>query len=160
MCFPKTSTGLPVSSFKFVDINNIGSMSQFLYTHNNSNYDDVEASKWQAAQVSTISLMSCSARIMIGRFFAHCVAYSPPKVTIGFISDFFKNKYDMPRSYAFILIGSILLVSQIAAANISDVSHLWIASSLLGLAYGSTSPMVPIVCIEWFGMRVYLVHTP
>ena len=61
----------------------------------------------------------------------------------------------MPRSYAFILIASTLLVSQIVAANITDVSHLWIASSMVGLAHGSASLLVPAVCLEWFGMRVF-----
>ena len=44
-------------------------MSQFLYAHNHSNYDDVEASRWQAAQVSTISVMNFSGRLIIGEFF-------------------------------------------------------------------------------------------
>ena len=41
-------------------------MSQCLYAYNNPNYDDVVGSGWQAAQVSTISIMNFSGRIFIG----------------------------------------------------------------------------------------------
>jgi hypothetical protein len=50
------------------DINNVGSMSQALYAHKNPNYDEVEASRWQATQVSAISLMNFLGRIFIGMF--------------------------------------------------------------------------------------------
>ena len=43
-------------------------MSQCLYAYNNSNYDDVVGSGWQATQVSTISIMSFSGRIFIGKY--------------------------------------------------------------------------------------------
>ena len=41
-------------------------MSQCLYAYNNPNYDDVAGSGWQAAQVSTISIMNFLGRIFIG----------------------------------------------------------------------------------------------
>ena len=41
-------------------------MSQALYAHQNPKYDEVEASGWQATQVSAISLMNFSGRIFIG----------------------------------------------------------------------------------------------
>ena len=41
-------------------------MSQCLYAYNNPNYDEVVGSGWQAAQVSTISIMNFSGRIFIG----------------------------------------------------------------------------------------------
>ena len=55
----------------FIDINNVGSMSQCLYAYNNPNYDDVVGSGWQAAQVSAISIMNFSGRIFIGKFCSH-----------------------------------------------------------------------------------------
>jgi hypothetical protein len=52
-----------------LDINNVGSMSQALYAYRNrSVYDEVEASQWQATQVSTISFMNFLGRILIGIF--------------------------------------------------------------------------------------------
>ena len=51
-----------------IDINNVGSMSQCLYAYNNPNYDDVVESGWQTAQVSTISILSFSGRIIIGKY--------------------------------------------------------------------------------------------
>ena len=41
-------------------------MSRCLYAHNNPEYDDAEALKWQAAQVSVISLANFGGRILIG----------------------------------------------------------------------------------------------
>lgn len=48
------------------DINNVGSMSQALYAHDYPVYDEVQASRWQAEQVSTISIFNFSGRIFIG----------------------------------------------------------------------------------------------
>ena len=42
-------------------------MAQCLYAYNNPNYDEVVASGWQAAQVSTISIMNFSGRILMGK---------------------------------------------------------------------------------------------
>ena len=159
MCaFPKKKIKR-VYSLNFTDINNVGSMAQFLYAHNNSNYDDVEASRWQATQVSIISLMNFSGRIIIGKSSVLLLDYvlfsDHRRNTAGLVSDFVKNKYDMPRSYSITLVASLLLLSQIVAANVRDISHLWIASSLLGLAHGAASSLFPNVCLEWFGMRMF-----
>jgi MFS family permease len=129
-------------------------MSQCLYAYNNPNYDDVVASGWQAAQVSTISIMNFSGRIFIGKY---CSNSSHPctliSVCTGLVSDFTKNKYGMPRSYCLVLVAVMFFVSQVAAGSVNDVTHLWIASALLGLAYGSIASLFPTVCLEWFGMR-------
>ncbi|KAF8812688.1 MFS general substrate transporter [Phlegmacium glaucopus] len=116
-------------------INNVGTISQILYAHENSEYDEVKASGWQAGHVSLISLMSFSGRM-----------------SIGFISDFVRNTYDLPRSYLLVLIASLFFVSQLMLANVTDISHLWIPSSLLGLAHGTLYSIYPTVCLEWFGM--------
>jgi len=42
-------------------------------------------------------------------------------------------------------------------ANVADISHLWIPTSLLGLAHGSLFSLYPTICLEWFGMRAYFV---
>lgn len=52
----------------FVDINNVGSMSQALYGFKNPQYNPIRASQWQATQVSTISLMNCAGRLFIGPY--------------------------------------------------------------------------------------------
>jgi hypothetical protein len=41
-------------------------MSQALFAKGNPAYDEVEASQWQATQVSTISIMNFFGRIIIG----------------------------------------------------------------------------------------------
>ena len=41
-------------------------MSQSLYAHSNPEYDDAQALKWQAAQVSAISLSNFGGRLLIG----------------------------------------------------------------------------------------------
>ncbi|KAF9474613.1 MFS general substrate transporter [Pholiota conissans] len=116
-------------------INNVGSMSQALYAHNNPHYDEVEASGWQATQVSAISLMNFSGRIFI-----------------GVVSDFAKNKYDMPRSYCLVLVALFFFISQVVASTEDKIENLWVASALLGLAHGSVFSLFPTVCLEWFGM--------
>lgn len=56
-----------LSVIKIIDMNNVGTISQLLYAHQNLDYDNVEASGWQAAQVSLISFMSFVGRFSIGR---------------------------------------------------------------------------------------------
>lgn len=53
--------------YVLIDINNVGSISQALYAHEQSDYDEVKAGAWQAAQVSTISLTNFFGRIAIGQ---------------------------------------------------------------------------------------------
>ena len=53
------------ASFDLV-INNVGTMSGSLYAQNNPEYDETEALRWQAAQVSAISLTNFGGRILIG----------------------------------------------------------------------------------------------
>jgi len=116
-------------------INNVGTMSRSLYAHNNPEYDDAQALRWQAAQVSAISLTNFGGRILI-----------------GFFSDFAKNIYRTPRSHSLILVAFLYLISQVVVASISNISNLWIASALLGFAHGSLSGLIPTVCLEWFGL--------
>ncbi len=61
-----------------VDINNVGAMSQTLYAKNNPNYNEIEAAQWQAAQVSTISIMNFLGRILIGD---SALCHSDPIIT-------------------------------------------------------------------------------
>ena len=49
-----------------IDINNVGSISQALYATTTLEYDEIEAARWQASQVSTISISNCLGRIIIG----------------------------------------------------------------------------------------------
>ncbi|KAJ7916308.1 major facilitator superfamily domain-containing protein [Mycena leptocephala] len=116
-------------------INNVGSMSQALFAKGNPAYDEVEASQWQAAQVSTISIMNFAGRIII-----------------GLISDNIKNRFGFPRSYSLLIVSSLFFCSQLLAAQISEVTDLWKASALVGLAYGTIFGLFPTVCIEFFGL--------
>ncbi|KAJ7149060.1 major facilitator superfamily domain-containing protein [Mycena crocata] len=116
-------------------INNVGSMSQALFSKGNPTYDEVEASRWQATQVSTISIMNFAGRILI-----------------GLISDNVKNRFGMPRSYSLVLVSSLFFCSQLLAAQISEVESLWKASVLVGLSYGTIFGLFPTVCIEFFGL--------
>ena len=129
-------------------------MSQALYAFKNSKYDEVEASGWQATQVSAISLMNFSGRIFIGeQLFSASFSLDVDSTRAGLVSDFGKNKYDMPRSYSLVLVAFFFFVSQLATATIDRIEHLWMASALLGLAHGSVFSLFPTVCLEWFGMR-------
>ncbi|KIK95475.1 hypothetical protein PAXRUDRAFT_378249 [Paxillus rubicundulus Ve08.2h10] len=116
-------------------INNIGSISQALYAEGNPMYDVLEASKWQAAQVSTLSIGNFAGRILIGP-----------------ISDVTRHHLYLPRAYSLCIVSSLFIISQAFAIGISSVQSLWMASSLLGLAYGSLFGICPTIVIEWFGL--------
>ncbi|KAJ6544289.1 MFS general substrate transporter [Mycena capillaripes] len=116
-------------------INNVGSISQALFARGNPDYDEVEALQWQATQVSTLSIMNFSGRIVI-----------------GLISDNAKNRFGFPRSYSLMLVSSLFFCSQLLAWQITEVTDLWKASALVGLSYGTTQGLFPTVCIEFFGL--------
>ncbi|OCH93252.1 MFS general substrate transporter [Obba rivulosa] len=116
-------------------INNVGLISQALFTKGNPDYDEAKSSQWQATQVSTISVMNC-----IGR------------ISIGIIADFSRNYLHFPRSFCITLVAALFVISQIMAFYIDDVSDLWKASAMLGWAYGSLMGLFPTVTIEWFGL--------
>ncbi|KAF5371466.1 hypothetical protein D9615_009591 [Tricholomella constricta] len=116
-------------------INNVGSMSQALYAKSTTVYNPIEAARWQADQVAAISLLNFAGRIFI-----------------GLVSDYCKISYSLPRSYSMVLASTFFFISQVMAANINKISHLWIASTMLGLAHGSVFGIFPNVCIDWFGM--------
>jgi hypothetical protein len=71
----------------------------------------------------------------------------------GLLSDFAKARFGLPRSYLLVLVSSIVLSAQLAAANIDEVGDLWKSSALLGLGYGSVFSLYAAICIEWFGLR-------
>lgn len=118
-------------------------MSRTLYAHETpaALYDPSTAARWQATQVSTISVSNFLGRIVI-----------------GIISDYTKHTYSLPRSYSLTLVSLIFFLSQLVIISVTSISSLWIASLLLGLAYGSMFSIFPNVCMEWFGMREYIVY--
>jgi hypothetical protein len=60
-----TTSNLSIDS-KPTDINNVGSMSLALSAKGDPSYDKSKAARWQATQVSTLSIMNFSGRIFIG----------------------------------------------------------------------------------------------
>ncbi|KAI6119231.1 major facilitator superfamily domain-containing protein [Pisolithus thermaeus] len=116
-------------------INNVGTISLALFAKSNPIYDEVEASKWQAAQVSTLS---------VGNFVG--------RVLSGLISDFLRNRLHLPRAYSLCIVSSLFIISQALAIGISSVSTLWIATATLGVAYGGLFGALPAIVIDWFGL--------
>lgn len=49
-----------------LDINNVGSMAQALFSKGKATYSEADTAKQQAVQVSTISILNCAGRIIIG----------------------------------------------------------------------------------------------
>ena len=93
-------------------------------------------------------------------YFLSILVLSAPLISVlstGLFSDFTKNKFGMPRSYCLILVAVMFFISQVVTGFIKDIAHLWIASTLVGLAYGSVWSLLPTVCLEWFGMRKSLL---
>ncbi|GJE99445.1 MFS general substrate transporter [Phanerochaete sordida] len=128
MCSLLSGTGL-------MYINNVGSISQALFAKGNPDFDDRKAAQWQATQVSTVSVMNCLGRIII-----------------GMIADSTKNHLRLPRSLCICLVAAGFIVSQLYVHAVEDVSDLWKGSALLGLAYGGLFGLFPTITIEWFGL--------
>lgn len=149
-----------------VDINNVGSISQALYAHGNPDYDEVISSQIQALQVSTVSIMNCAGRILIGRprssLFPIPLKKKLPMhpntttLTLGLIADFTKNYLHLPRSFCISLVCVLFIISQVSVYVTEDTDHLWKASALLGVAYGSLFGLFPTMVIEWFGLREFI----
>ena len=47
---------------------------------------------------------------------------------------------------------ALFVLSQLSLVALDDVRHLWMASVLLGLAYGCWFGLLPTISIEWFGL--------
>ena len=135
-----------------IDINNVGSISQALYAKTHAVYDDVEASKWQAAQVSILSLGNFAGRVLIGEVCASLTCLILTNCIPGIISDFAHTRLRLPRAYCLCIVSSLFIISQATAIIVSSVETLWVATLLLGLAYGSLFGSCPTIIIEWFGL--------
>ncbi|KAI6106166.1 major facilitator superfamily domain-containing protein [Pisolithus croceorrhizus] len=116
-------------------INNVGLISLALFAEANPDYEEEEASKLQAAQVSTLS---------VGNFVG--------RILIGLISDFTRSKFNLPRAYSLCIVSSLFIISQAFAIGISNVGTLWMATAFLGFAYGSLFGALPAITIDWFGL--------
>lgn len=140
----------------FVDINNVGSISQALFAKGNTEFDEFESAKWQSMQVSILSIANCLGRIFIGIFIDVLHLYFLSLVSLGLAADTMKNVFRLPRSYCICFIALIFIQSQILLLHIEDVEALWYASASLGLAYGGVFGLFPTVTIEWFGLSTPL----
>ncbi|EJD32332.1 hypothetical protein AURDEDRAFT_132169 [Auricularia subglabra TFB-10046 SS5] len=121
-------------------LNNVGSVAQALYAHANPTTfptdEGIEAtSKLQATNVSFTSLGNCVGRILI-----------------GVLADIGRARWGVSRPSFLCLVAGAFIFSQIVAARIEDPDALWIASGLLGVAYGGLFGLCPVIIIEWFGL--------
>jgi len=132
------------------DINNVGSIALALYTNTSPAYDEIEASAWQTTQVSILSICNWAGRILIGISSVSSLALLKPLV--GLVSDFMRTRLHMRRAYSLCIVSSLFIISQLAAISVSNINALWIASAMVGVAYGSCSGVLPSIVIEWFGL--------
>ncbi|KAF9652133.1 MFS general substrate transporter [Thelephora ganbajun] len=115
-------------------INNVGLMARALVLKDNASPDERENMKWQALQVSTLSIASCVGRILIG-------------VT----ADFGKHR-GMRRAWCISLVAISFLISQLVGLRVQDIEHLQYAAMLVGISYGGVFGLLPTIIVEWFGM--------
>lgn len=129
-------------------------MARILYAHENALFNPVVAAQWQATQVSILSIMNCSGRVVIGKplLLSLTLARYLLSGILGLLSDFISTRLMRPRSYCYVLAASVVLLSQLVAANTDSVANLWIATGLLGIGYGGAAAISPIVAIEYFGL--------
>jgi hypothetical protein len=116
----------------------VGSIAQALFAHDNPAYDEAESSTWQAAQVSTLSLANFSGRVLI-----------------GVAADIVKSRLRAPRSFCLPFVTILFILAELLLMAIGDVRHLWMASGLVGLAYGSWFGLLPTISIELFGLGAW-----
>lgn len=116
-------------------INNVGLITLALYAKANPVYDEIAVSAWQTAQVSILSISNCAGRILI-----------------GMISDFMQTYLHLPRAYSLCIVSSLFIISQMAVMSVSSITALWMASVMVGVAYGSLLGVLPSVVIDWFGL--------
>lgn len=117
-------------------INNVGSITQALFINDRGSWEEHAGSKIQAQQVSLTSLGNCLGRAII-----------------GVSADFVHSRTGAPRVYLVTLISVIFLFSQLIARGVGHVDELWKASLSVGLAYGGTFGLLPVITIEWFGLN-------
>ncbi len=87
--------------------------------------------------------MSDAARIKLG------IKRVSPTLTITLVGAAQTGRSGSCRSWR-----SCSSLSQLTRRSTStSVEHLWIVSTLLGLAYGSLFNVIPMLVLEWFGMR-------
>ena len=61
----------------------------------------------------------------------------------------------MRRAHFISIIATSFLLSQLVGLGVQHVEHLQYAVSLVGMSYGATFGLLPIIIIEWFGMGLY-----
>ncbi|WRT65267.1 uncharacterized protein IL334_002210 [Kwoniella shivajii] len=117
-------------------INNAGTVALALGREGQRIYNKERVAGYQAKQVGLVSLWNCGGRI-IG----------------GVVSDFGKNKYGIRRIWFLPVVAVLFTISQLSALGTTRVQSLWMVSTLLGLAYGSLFNVMPMLVLEWFGMK-------
>lgn len=124
-------------------INNVGSVVLALANKGAPiDFDPIAVSKYQAAQVSIISIWNC-----LGR------------VAMGFASDYAKTRFRIRRIWFCCVTSFVFVISQIAAQKASTVGRLWHVSAAVGFAYGNVFGLLPVVTMEFWGLRELTNHS-
>lgn len=142
-----------------LDINNVGVIARALYIHSNPDYDEVEAFKWQNTQVTMLSIGSFSSRLVIGNILLLSITTCSLDVSLGFVADLVRTQLHAPRSYCLCIVSMLFIISQIIAIGVSTVNTLWIASALVGAAYGSLLAIVVTIIADWFGLGLFTLFS-
>ncbi|KAF2136765.1 uncharacterized protein K452DRAFT_236919 [Aplosporella prunicola CBS 121167] len=118
-------------------INNIGHDSTALWSH----YDDSVSKEFIASkQLLHVSIIS------FGSFLG--------RLGSGIGSDFLVKNLNMSRFWCLVTSASVFTLAQFTAINIENPTHLWIVSTLTGLAYGALFGVFPAVVADAFGVNV------
>lgn len=138
-------------------INNVGLVARALLLKSNPTLDEEENVRWQTLQVSAMSIASCFGRILIG--FCPSLGYNnihnvQTFCPTGATADLAKHK-GMRRAQFISIVAASFLVSQLVGLQVQDIEHLQYAVILVGISYGATFGLLPIIIIEWFGMGPY-----
>lgn len=68
------------------------------------------------------------------------------------MSDFMQTHLHLPRAYSLCIVSSLFIMSQMAVISVSSITTLWVATVMVGIAYGSLLGALPSITIDWFGL--------
>ena len=73
---------------------------------------------------------------------------------IGVTADLAKHR-GMRRARIIAIVALSSLVSQFVGLRVQDIGHLQYAAFLVGISFGATVGLTPVIVIEWFGISQY-----
>lgn len=116
----------------------VGYVARALILANDGEVDPADVQRLQAVQVAIISVCNCATRMVA-----------------GVLSDYLKRNYGLQRLWVMYLSLILMSAGHVASMIVTNESHLWVVSTLIGLGYGVIFGIYPTIVSESFGMTKF-----